>query len=200
MSRQRWCVLTAWYGCKKRNKLAKTTRRKQLQDSLKCKWAHKPYYKSVTAHIPTVTNYKLHAFASIFFLLKCSRTLSFWYTVRSQFSGSINCDSRFTGKCASESLCSQPHLSSARGRAIAAWGRATELMGTLILTPLSWKATQDESKHRKADRQDETEKKKEDREQKTTWDTKKAEKAESKYYRWTLQKWFQFIRNNMHLY
>lgn len=84
--------------------------------------------------------------------------------MRSQFSGSINCDSLFTGKWASESLCGQSHLSSARGGAAAARGRTTELMGTLVLTLLSWRAARDESehgkKHRTADGQDRERKRK----------------------------------------
>lgn len=135
--------------------------------------------KSMIAHIPTVTNTTSCMHFGVFFL----KSLFFWYTVRSPFSGSINCDRRFTGKWASESLCGQSHLSSARGWATAAWGRTTELMGTLILTLLSWKATRDESKHRKnhrkADRQDREKKKQEDR-VKNSMRHKKAEKAESK--------------------
>lgn len=65
-------------------------------------------------------HYTLHAFLGFFFLLKSfKKTVFFWYTVRSPF-GSINCDSLFTGKWASESLCGQSHLSSARGGAAAA--------------------------------------------------------------------------------
>lgn len=85
-------------------------------------------------------------------MLRCSKTQYFWYTARSRFSGSISCDILFTGKCASESSCGQSHLGSARGGATAARGRTTELMGTLILTLLSWKATWDKPKHVKKHR------------------------------------------------
>lgn len=82
----------------------------------------------------------------LFFFLKSFKNLVvvffFWYTVRSPL-GSINCDHLFTGKWACESLYGQSHLSSARGGATAAWGGTTELMGTLLLTLLSWKATRD---------------------------------------------------------
>lgn len=109
--------------------------------------------------------------------------------MRSPFSGSINCDSLFTGKWASEPSRGRSHLSSARGGAAAARGRTTELMGTLVLALLSWRATRGESEHgkghRKADGQDRERKRKEEDRVKnsmrhTHTHTKKAEKAESK--------------------
>lgn len=61
MSARRWCALTAWYGCKKKEQIAKNKERGQHQESYKLK--HKPTWhmnKPMIAQLSQRTQVCMH--------------------------------------------------------------------------------------------------------------------------------------------